>query len=94
MNIPKGFGFLSSTLGALLLLQVWNFEFKGKTMGNALIVGSTICSAVNSLIQKQILNEGHHPLVIQFYVCCVGMKKKKKKKKRRNRRIRAKENRE
>lgn len=73
MNIPKGFGFLSSMLGALLLLQVWNFEFAGKTMGNLLIVGSAICNALNSLIQKQVLNDGHHPLVVQFYICSVGI---------------------
>lgn len=42
-------------------------------MGNLLIVGASICNAINSLIQKQILNEGHHPLVVQFYVCCIGM---------------------
>eukprot|EP00026_Physarum_polycephalum_P006910 Phypoly_transcript_06963.p1 GENE.Phypoly_transcript_06963~~Phypoly_transcript_06963.p1 ORF type:complete len:475 (+),score=67.53 Phypoly_transcript_06963:172-1596(+) len=73
MNVPKGLGFLSSIIGALLLLQVWNFEFKGKTMGNLLIVGSAVLNAFNSIVQKHVLNEGHHPLVIQFYVCCVGI---------------------
>lgn len=73
MNVPKGFGFLSSIIGALLLLQVWNFEFKGKTLGNVLIVGSAVLNAFNSLLQKHILNEGYHPLVVQAYVCSVGM---------------------
>lgn len=73
MNKAKALGFLSSVLGALLLLQVWAFEFKGKTLGNLLIVGSAMCSAVNSLLQKHILNKGYHPLVVQTYVCGMGI---------------------
>lgn len=73
ITIPKGLGFLSSVAGALLLLQVWNFEFKGTTLGNLLIVGSSLCSATNLQIQKYILNTGLHPLVLQSYVCSMGV---------------------
>lgn len=73
LNIPKGLGFISSITGAMLLLQVWNFKFEGTTLGNLLIVGSSICSATNSLIQKHILNAGHHPLVVQSYICVSGI---------------------
>jgi len=73
MNIYKGMGFLSSVAGALILLQVWNFEFKGTTAGNLLIVGSSICNALNSLIQKHLLNQGVPPLVVQGYACAIGL---------------------
>lgn len=72
MNIAKGVGFVSSITGAMLLLQVWNFKFEGTTLGNLFIVGSSLCSAINSLIQKHVLNEGYHPLVVQTYVCVSG----------------------
>lgn len=72
MNVYKGLGFLSSVAGALILLEVENFEFQGKTIGNLMIVGSSVCSAFNSLIQKSLLNSGIHPLVAQFYICLTG----------------------
>lgn len=72
MNVAKGLGFVSSIAGAMLLLQVWNFKFEGTTLGNLLIVGSALCSAVNALVQKHVLNEGYHPLVVQSYVVCSG----------------------
>lgn len=72
MNVGKGVGFLSSIAGAMLLLQVWNFQFEGTTLGNLLIVASSVCSAANSLIQKHVLNGGYHPLVVQTYVVISG----------------------
>jgi len=72
MNVYKGVGFISSILGALILLEVENFEFEGKTLGNLMIVASSLCGAVNSLIQKSVLNTGIHPLVVQTYVCVIG----------------------
>ncbi len=73
MNMCKGVGFLFSISGALILLEVEKFEFKGTTIGNLIIVGSSLCSAVNSLVQKKVLNSGANPLVVQFYVCLTGM---------------------
>lgn len=72
MNVAKGLGFVSSIAGAMLLLQVWNFKFEGTTLGNLLIVGSSLCSAVNALLQKHVLNQGYHPLVVQSYVVTSG----------------------
>lgn len=72
MNVYKAFGFIASIAGALILLQVENFEFEGTTFGNLLIIISALCGALNSLVQKHVLEQGVHPLVAQSYICLIG----------------------
>lgn len=72
MNVYKAIGFIFSLSGALILLEVENFQFEGTTLGNLLIMLSSVVSAINALLQKSALDKGAHPLVVQFYVCVIG----------------------
>eukprot|EP01111_Echinosteliopsis_oligospora_P010013 TRINITY_DN3036_c0_g2_i2.p1 TRINITY_DN3036_c0_g2~~TRINITY_DN3036_c0_g2_i2.p1 ORF type:complete len:416 (+),score=82.22 TRINITY_DN3036_c0_g2_i2:100-1248(+) len=73
MTISKAIGFAATIGGALVLLEVENFSFEGKTLGNLLLVGASLCSALISLVQKKLMIKGVHPFVLQANTCCFGL---------------------
>jgi len=73
MSVSKAVGFVLAVAGALILLQIENFSFEGKELGNLLIVLMSLCSAANTLVQRKLLDDGMHPLAVITHATFFGL---------------------
>jgi len=73
LNVSKALGFTVSIVGALILLEIENFTFEGKAIGNLMVIASAFASSCNTHVQRKMLDEGAHPIELIAHTTLYGL---------------------